>query len=522
MKPMAARQPLAGHNTLMPTKLTIALDPALEPFRPEISYTWRTLLAGMGYAWSEEPWGVGPVDLAYTVDPADATEARLVVQAGPVRWASPASLRLAGAEVAGGLERPYFAGESLVEPPVTVQAGTVVIVRDLIFDLFWLLTGQEEGQHQKGKHGYLDLTGTPTLEQGLLRRALVSSIAVEFARLLDQLGYPPGLERWPHGAAMAAACGHDVDYPELIRWLEPLRILARQGAKGLQAAAAVAVGRHTHWHFRSWMELERRFGARSAFYFVARKGSLREYAAGLPDTFYDIGAPNFRGLFRELAAEGWEIGLHASYLAYSDQARLAGERAALQVASGQPIAGNRHHYWHLDEHNPEATLLLHERAGFAYDASLTHNRYLGWRRGSSWPFYPWHQGERRPLRTLQLPTAWMDDHLFGQRADNRGERRGLLGGLAATAAGQGGLLLVDVHDYVFDDTLFPGWARAYQELWEELFARGEVWFATPGEIAAHWSARDAALVAASTGLAAEAPVVWQAGPAVAARPAMVE
>lgn len=489
----------------MTSTLTIALDPALEPYRPEIAYTWRTLLAGLGYAWSERLWGNDQVDIAYAVDPAAAPPARIVLRATAERWARPNMYQLTGVEVGPGWLRPRFEGERGQSASVTLQAGQAIVERDLIFDLFWLLSGQEEGQRPRGKHGYLDLTGTPTLESGALRQALASSIGSGLARQLVDLGFPGGLPRWPGSATMAAACGHDVDYPQIIRWLEPLRILARQGSAGLRTAAAVAAGGHSHWHFRSWMELERRVGARSAFYFVARKGSLREYATGLPDTFYDISAQLFRALFRELAAEGWEIGLHASYLAHTDAAKFAGERAALAVASGQPIAGNRHHYWHLDPQNPEATLLMHEQVGFAYDASLTHNRYLGWRRGSSWPFYPWHQGQRRALRTLQLPTAWMDDHLFGQRADNPGDRRALLSGLATTVADHGGLLLVDVHDYVYDDALFPGWSAAYRELWEELFARGDVWFATPGAIAAHWSDRHATLERASVGLTQAGP-----------------
>lgn len=485
----------------MTSRLSITIDPILAPYRPEVCYAWRTLLAGMGYTWAEEPWGEGPVDIAYAADPAAAPPARLLVQACPERWAWPGQFTLAGVEEAPGWARPRFAGEATGGSPVAAEAGRAIVGRDLAFDVFWLLSGQEERQHPQGQHGYLDLSGTPTLAHGVLRQALASAIGTGLERLLAELGYGPGAPRWPYGATMAAACGHDVDYPEIIRWLEPLRILARQGLRGFGPAAAVALGQHSHWHFHSWMELERRFDARSAFYFVARKGSLREYASGLPDSFYDINAPHFRALFGELAAEGWEIGLHASYLAYTSAEQFAAERAALAAASGQPIAGNRHHYWHLDPANPESTLLLHEQIGFTYDASLTHNRYLGWRRGSSWPFYPWHQGERRALRTLQLPTAWMDDHLFGQRADNPGDRQALLHSLVDTAMRQRGLLLVDVHDYVYDDTLFPGWAAAYRELWEALFARRDVWFATPGTIAEHWAARQATLTRASSGLA---------------------
>lgn len=489
---------------MSPPRLTLALDPALEAYRPEITYTWRTLLTAQGYAWAERSWDGEPPDIAYASDPAMAPPARLVLRANPAQWAHPYTQRLIGVERSDGWERPIFANEPRPTPAQVIEDGRCIIERDLIFDSFWLLSGQEEQQHPRGKHGYLDLSGTPTLEHGVLRMGLASAIARGIERQLVALGLPTGLPRWPHGATLAAACGHDVDYPEIIRWIEPLRILARQGARGLRAATTVAGGGLSHWHFRSWMELERRFGARSAFYFVARKGSLHEYATGLPDSFYDIGAPRFRTLFRELAAEGWEIGLHASYLAYTSAEQFAAERAALAAASGQPIVGNRHHYWHLDPEHPEATLLIHEQVGFAYDASLTHNRYLGWRRGANWPFYPWHPSQRRAIRTLQLPTAWMDDHLFGQRADNPGDRQALLNGLVTRAAAQGGMLLVDVHEYVYDDTLFPGWAAAYRALWEQLFARGDVWFATPGEIAQHWAVRHAVIERTSCGLTSSA------------------
>lgn len=484
---------------MIPT-ISLAIDPALASHRAEISYIWRTLLTGMGYGWHEQPWGNAQVTIAYAIDPAQTPPASIVIHARPERWANPAQTHLLGAKRWNGYDLPLLAEDQANAQPTTT-AGSIHIPDDPIFAAFWLLSGYEEDQYPILKHGYRDLSGTPMLEQGLLRRALASAVGCWLADLLRRYGCPPGLPRWPHGATLAAACGHDVDYPEVVRWLEPLRVLLRQGGRGLGAALDVASGRRAHWHFRSWMELESRIGARSAFYFVARQGSLWEYATGLPDPFYDVQAPHFRALFQELSAAGWEIGLHASYRAYTDRALLAAERARLAAASHQPIDGNRHHYWHLDPLQPEQTLLMHEQVGFRYDASLTHNRYLGWRRSSVWPFFPWHRRLRREIRTLQLPTGWMDDHLFGQKRFNPGDRYALLSELRETVTKQSGLLLVDVHDYVYDDKLFPGWAATYRELWEELAARGRVWFATPAAIAEHWLQRAAQIAAASKGLA---------------------
>lgn len=485
-------------------RVTIAIDPALRArFGPEICWTWRLLLSGIGYAWQEVPLDGQPCDVAYVADPADAPQSRLCVLASRDRWERRAELRLAGVARCDGWAHPLYAGEPPAGHPLASEGGRAVCWRDLALDVFWLATGQEEPAWPKNIHGYADLSGTGFEREQALRLGLASAVGARLEAALAAVGLPPPEPRWPHGKRAAAACGHDVDYPEVIRWLEPLRIVRRQGPRGLGSALAVLAGRKTHWHFASWIALERRLGARSAFYFVARQGSLPEYAAGTPDTFYDVRAPRFAELFSLLADEGFEVGLHASYRAYASIEQLAHEKRTLEAACGRPVAGNRHHYWHMDPADPEATLLLHERAGFAYDASLTHDHYVGWRRGLSWPFFPFHQRERRQLGTLQLPTGWMDDQLFGQRAHNPGEPRAILRGLAERAAEQGGLLLVDVHDYVFDDALFPGWARAYRELWEELAGRGDFWLETPGRIAAHWRARYTSLTDASRGLAEE-------------------
>ncbi len=481
-------------------RLRIALDPLLrERFGPEITWTWRLLLAGMGFAWEEVPLDAAPCDIAYVTALGRAEASRLVVVADPQRWANPRAAQLATVGQSDGWAYPCYADEPQSAPVATLN-NRLIYWRDIIFDVFWLATGQEEVQWPKNKHGYVDLGGTAMEREQVLRQALASSIGAGLEAALHSLGYTAALPRWPHGKRAAAGVGHDVDYPEVIRWLEPLRIVARQGWRGLSPALAVAMGQRHHWQFAAWMELEKQLNTRSAFYFVARKGSLWEYATGTPDSFYDVRSPRFRALFRHLAAEGFEIGLHASYRAFESSARFAAEKETLEVVSNQPVRGNRHHYWHLHPSDPEATLLIHEQIGLRYDTSLVHDRYVGWRRGLTWPFFPFHQGQRRELRTLQLPTAWMDDQLFGHRAYNPGDRQTILQALVERTAAQGGCMLIDVHDYVYDDQLFPEWAATYRHLWEYLAARGDFWVATPIRIADYWAERDALIRRASSGL----------------------
>jgi hypothetical protein len=482
-------------------RVKIAIDPLLkERYGPEVCWTWRLVLAGIGLPWEEIPVDSSDCDIAYVAEHGRVDHGRLCVRANLQSWEMRSTLRFGGVGQGDGWSHPIYQGERHRSQPFQVVDGRLVCDRDLIFDVFWLATGQEERYWPKNRHGHFDLGETAFHRGQALPLALASSIGSGLQKTLMKLGFPTPIPRWPHGKKAAACVSHDVDYPEVIRWLEPVRIVGRQNLRGLLPAISVLIGRRTHWHFASWVQMEQRLKTPSAFYFVPRQGSLLEYATGTPDPFYDVQSERFRKLFRYLAAEGCEIGIHASYRAGESREKFAAEKQLLEEAGGQSIGGNRHHYWHLNPEDPESTLLIHEQIGLKYDTSLTHERYVGWRRGLSWPFFPFHQKERRELKTLQIPTAWMDDHLFGHRQDNPGDRLEILRALVDRVAEQEGCLLIDVHDYVFDNLLFPGWAQAYRELWEYLTARADFWIDTPGRLADHWIERHASIMQASQGL----------------------
>jgi len=101
-----------------------------------------------------------------------------------------------------------------------------------------------------------------------------------------------------------------------------------------------------------------------------------------------------------------------------------------------------------------------------------------------------------------MPTAWMDDQLFGYKQHNQGEPRELLQELIEKTAEQGGCLVVDIHDYVYDEALFPGWAETYGWFLEQVTSRSDFWMDTPGKIADHWIQRYYSILNVSQGLTA--------------------
>lgn len=486
---------------MLPPRLKIAIDNRLQrQHGNEIRWTLQTILAGIGYAWTEVSPDDTECDLLYTVAGSPVDSCRIAIFANVSAWECAAELRLSHVATCRTWEIPVYEGTPHVRNRFHFDQARYIFHHDVVFDVFWLLTGQEERHFAQNKHGHFSLDGTAQYDERVLRRALASGIALRLEQALEQLGFPPPHPRWPAGKRAAAAISHDVDYPEVVRWLEPFRIMRRHSWRGASAARSVLLGSRHHWQFGSWMEMEQRLGVRSAFYFCGRKGSLRQYVGGTPDPFYDVHSIQFRELLRILNAEGFEVGLHASYRSHDSLHQLSIEKRSLEQAAGFPVSGNRHHYWRLKADDPEHTLLLHERVGLTYDASLAHDCYAGWRRGSTWPFFPYHQKLRRPLQTLQLPTGWMDNHLFDNIHLNPGDRIRTTQSLARTVLEQGGLLLVDVHEYVFDDVLFPEWSATLRVLWESIRSQSEFWLATPIEVAEHWRKRHEAIAASSSWL----------------------
>lgn len=489
----------AEDNWLIVNQLRIAISPELRALAgPAVDWTWRQLLTATGYGWREMS-ADEPCDIAYITNADQGRQARIAILAQVERWQAPARLRFAGLAADDPHSPIRFDGEPLHQAEFAAENGRSLLCRDILFDLFWLMSGQEEQSWTQDVHGFYTLPEAWRSQQ-LLEQAAGSTTVEAFRTLIERAGLGEPLPRWPQSRRAAAAITHDVDYPEVIRWLEPLRIVRRQGRRGLAPAWEVLIGRRDHWAFPQWMAFEQQYGVRSAFYFVARQGSLLEYARGTPDPFYDVTAPRFRDLFRTLIEGGWEVGMHASYLAYAARERFASEKQRLEQAASAPVLGNRHHYWHMNPADPTETLQLHADIGLLYDTSLTHDRYLGWRRGITTPFYPFAPRTQKEIGAVQLPVAWMDAQL-AQRTDlTQPQRDALVCELVDRVAEQQGLFVANVHDYVFDDVLFPGWLATLRAALEHITARGDFWLATPATIAQHWADRYRHLVTQSSGL----------------------
>ncbi|MGQ0764492.1 MAG: GNAT family N-acetyltransferase [Gemmatimonadota bacterium] len=436
--------------------MKVAVHDSLVHSLPEIRYVFRALAHTAGYAldlrWHGDSGG--SCHVSYAPRGAHVPAATITIDADEGPLADVWGVLPVACTTIDGVGCLQFGSEPFAFS--RDESGALHLRGDIVRSAFWLLAGAGEPLQRRDRHGSALLTGSFTSANDLLERPLVSEYALVLRGELERQGLRPMLPEWASDGRSAFVFSHDVDYPQMIRWIECLRLVRARGPAALSGIRAVMSGASHFWKFDDWVTLEREWGARPAFYFSARRGSLVQYASGTPDCFYDIEAREFRELFQRLVDAGCEVGLHASYNAYRNAATISAERASLARASGTAVEGNRHHYFRLDPRAPHETLARHEEVGLLYDSSLHHAWHPGFRSGICHPFHPWHPVERRELGIAQLPPAWMDDHFdrclrYNGITDADATARKLLDATRRTA----GVAVVDYHVRGLNTDFFP-------------------------------------------------------------------
>jgi len=293
-------------------------------------------------------------------------------------------------------------------------------------------------------------------------------------RLRRRLGIEP--PSW-NGARFAIALTHDVD--SVRRWTRSgvlgagarlkRDVLAGRPRDAAREAAGLALapvhrarGTDPNWRFEQIVAETRAGGASGSTFFV-----FGDPHAGSAPEVYERLRPR---LVETLLDAGAEVGLHGSYSAADDAARLRGELGELERL-GAVVSGQRYHYLRLDPHRNLEPL---EGLGLRYDSTLGFPDALGFRAGIARPFQPWDLDREQPFGLVEVPLAAMDVTLAGRRylgisaraAWPRLER--LLDWSAANGAGYAILW----HPDRFDAPTAAGWDRLYLRLLEGVRERG--------------------------------------------------
>jgi len=226
------------------------------------------------------------------------------------------------------------------------------------------------------------------------------------------------------------------------------------------------------WGFDRILAIEDRLGYRSTFFFFPEKVDnpyLFDCCYSWSDKMRLFGEiVSVREAMVELSKRNWEIGLHASISAATDETVLARQREALSEAIGKDVESVRMHYLRWD---PIITPGIVSRAGFKYDSTVGFNESVGFRSGTLFP-HPLFEGETgEPLDVLEVPLHAADSSLFGSATGSEiGSRfSARMDELLNQAERHGGCLVCNWHP---NHASLPGWFEEYERVLEEASRRG--------------------------------------------------
>ena len=421
----------------MAEPLTASLAGADARFAPRAEWVLSIIAEALGRALTIVD---GPADIAYATG---APSRGLWIPAQPEAQAFFES----GAPFPGdGVHRSR--GLTLLWPPSEPAAA---IPGDIVASAFYLLARWDELRvSERDRFGRLALA-----ESAFGRMAGLDLEDPPVEGYIAAVGAGLGL---PPPRSWSVFLTHDIDR---LRRRTPRGIASELRAGGVSALAALA--RRDPWaNIPDLLWTSGRRGLAPTVFFIGRNAHALD---GSPRRIYERERAR---LARAVRAAGGEVGLHGAFASSEGREALAEELAILRGEAGE-IAGVRFHYLRFRYHESVPQL---EGLGLEYDASLGFSEAPGFACGIARPFRPWIVGEERPADLRVVPLAVMDTTLHSALGLDAAAARERALGVLERVRDAGGAAALLWHNTYLADARAPGYGALWEELLDELLARG--------------------------------------------------
>ena len=134
----------------------------------------------------------------------------------------------------------------------------------------------------------------------------------------------------------------------------------------------------TYFNFRILVEDEKKMGVKSTFFFLHETLKFEFFKVEnwpLSLGRYNLDDKKIKNMILWLDTNGWEIGLHGSYLSYNDYRLMKSEKQLLENILNHSVFGIRQHHLQLSE----KTWAIQKKCGFIYDSSFGLNFDIGFK-----------------------------------------------------------------------------------------------------------------------------------------------
>ena len=292
--------------------------------------------------------------------------------------------------------------------------------------------------------------------------------------------------RWPDGHSFALSLSHDVD--SLRTWTfskakRTLRESWKDGkickflAKPIEIFYSLSLRENWSGNFRYIAELESRYHGNSTFFFATKRRTQL-------DPIYKLKWQRIVDGFEQIMKNNSYIGLHGSLSSYENGDYLAEEKAILEKSIQNTVKGLRQHYLRFDINRSFDAIA---EAGFQYDSTLGFSHHLGYRCGTSMPFFPFSRQRGIAYSFLEIPLVVMDIVLYleSRLYLTREEAWNILEQHLTLAYENGGCFTVNWHNNNINVADAFGYSKMYEKMLNWAFEKN-AWICSLDDLHDWW------------------------------------
>ncbi len=255
---------------------------------------------------------------------------------------------------------------------------------------------------------------------------------------------------------LRVALSHDVDRikKHYQYFTYPIKAMLKGDLKTALYHYASCFHPEPYWNFPEIIKIEEDFGVRSTFFILDETLPFKLFDKKnwqLSVGRYKISNKKLQETIKHLDKNGWEIGVHGSYLSYQDESLLKKEKQNIENIVGHEIIGTRQHYLNWDEN----TWNRQKACGFKYDSTWGLTEGIGLRENKILPFKPFDD------YFTEIPLMVMDIPFMEIRSNERWER---FYKILDTVEENNGIFVINWHQRVYKEKEFPGYKSSYEKI----------------------------------------------------------
>ncbi|MDP3556060.1 MAG: polysaccharide deacetylase family protein [Bacteroidota bacterium] len=176
---------------------------------------------------------------------------------------------------------------------------------------------------------------------------------------------------------------------------------------------------------------------------------------------------SFNKVFKLIKEKQANIGIHPSYFSCQDNDILKQEVNDFSNKLGEPVQLSRQHYLRFDIKTTPKLLLDN---GIIADFTMGFASDIGFRAGTSFPFYYYDFAAEKQMDLLLVPFCAMDGAYFIYDKVSPEVMLNSLLDLANEVKKVNGFFITVFHERTFSSHLYPGYDHVYKKLFQKLNA----------------------------------------------------